>query len=121
LRCEEVRELLPAYVDHDLHPAGEIEVHLASCPGCSAELASYRRLMSDLEGLRDRGEEPSPELLQRVVALIPAPSLVARVMETVQDHKLAVASLGGAAVGATAIAIVSIVWWRARRAVSEAS
>lgn len=118
MRCEEVRELLPAYVDRDLHAAGEIEVHLASCADCSAELASYREILSDLEALRDRGEEPSPDLLERALALIPVPSLGARLLGSVQAHPVAyaLASLGGAAVGATAIAIVR---WRSHR-VSEA-
>ncbi len=118
MRCEEVRELLPAYVDRDLHPAGEIEIHLASCADCSAELASYSAMLSDLKAFRDRGEEPSPDLLERALALIPVPSLGARFLGSVQSHPVAyaLASLGGAAMGATAIAIVL---WRSHR-VSEA-
>ncbi len=115
MRCEEVRELLPAYVDRDLRPVGELEMHLASCGACGAELASYRELLADLGRLRDRGEEPSPDLLARTLSLVPPPSIAARVIGSVQDHRLlyALASLGGAAVGAAAIALV---WWRVRRA-----
>ncbi len=120
MRCDEVRELLPAYIDRDLHAAGEIDEHVASCAACSAELASYYQLVGGLAGLRDRGEEPTPELLQRALALVPPPSISARVIGSLQDHPLlyALASLGGAALGATAIALV---WWRVRRAaVSQA-
>lgn len=113
MRCEEVRELLPAYVDPGLHAAGEIDVHLASCVDCTEKLAGYRRMMAGLAGLRDRGEEPDPELLDRTLALIPPPSFVARLVGSAQTHPVitTVASIGGVAVGATAAALV----WRARR------
>lgn len=123
MTCEEVRALLPAYLDRDLHAVGEIELHLASCVSCGAELASYRSLVSDLGDLRHRGEEPRPELLQKTLALIPSPTIAERVIGSVQAHPIlyTVASIGGAAVGATAIAIAVARRRASRFAVGEAS
>jgi len=104
MTCEEVRELLPAYVDRDLHAVGPVEVHLGTCESCRAELARYRDLLASLASMRDTGEEPGPEFLDRMLELIPP-------VFADQGRKLryALASIGGAAVGATALAIL---WWR---------
>jgi len=105
MKCEEARELLPAYVDRDLHPVGPVEVHLASCSECSAELAHYRELMASLAGLREMDEKPRAEFLDRMLSLVPPP-----VREGMDRRvRYALASLGGAAVGVTAVAIL---WWR---------
>ncbi len=107
MTCEEVRALLPAYLDRDLHPVGEVEVHLASCEACSAELVFYRALLVELRDQRDRGEEPDPLFLQRTLAMVTSPTVARRMIGSVQAHPVvyAVASIGGAAIGATAIAI----------------
>jgi anti-sigma factor RsiW len=119
VRCEEVRELLPAYVDAEPHAAGEVDVHLASCPSCSEELAAYRRMLADLAAFRDRGQDPPLELLQRTLELIPERTRAGRLRGSVQAHPViyAVASIGGAAVGATAAAVA----WRRRRLAKRAS
>ena len=101
---DEVLELLPAYVDRDLHAVGDLELHLAGCADCRSELAGYRQMLVALEALRERDFEPSPAYLDRMLELV-APVLRERVRKT----RLAVASIGGAAVGATAIALV---WWK---------
>lgn len=111
MKCEEVRDLLPEYVDRDLHPVGEMEVHLASCPGCRLELGSYRGLLSALAVMRDSGEEILEEQLERTLALIPSPSIRARVRGAIHEHRVlyaTLASLGGVAVSAAALAVV----WR---------
>lgn len=115
MKCEEVRELLPAYIDRDLHPVGPVEMHLASCSDCSAELIHYRDLMVSLAGLRETGDEPRAEFLDRMLSLIPPQ------MRDGMDRRAryALASLGGAAIGVTAVAIL---WWRlARRATQPES
>ena len=111
VRCDEVRQDLAAYVDGELHPAGDFEVHLASCAGCSAELSVYRDLLSSLEGLRDDELDPSEGLLPRLIELIPPWTVRRRVLGVAQERRLmvALALLGGAALGATALALV---WWR---------
>ena len=116
VRCEEVRELLPEHVDGELHVAGEVEAHLASCAACSAELAAYRGMLADLAGLRDLGEEPGPELLHRTLALIPTPTILHRLIGPFRARPVlvAMASLGGV-VAATAVALR---WLRRRRALA---
>ncbi|MEX2417265.1 MAG: zf-HC2 domain-containing protein [Actinomycetota bacterium] len=115
MKCEEVRELLPAYIDRDLHPVGPVETHLASCNECAAELSQYRDLIGSLAVLRETGEEPRAEYLGRMLSLIP-PSVRAGMD---RRARYALASLGGAAIGVTAVAIL---WWRlARRATQPES
>lgn len=119
MRCEEVRELLPDYVDGELHLAGEVEAHLDSCAACGAVLAAYRGMLADLAELRDLGEKPRPELLHRTLALIPAPTLADRLIGSVPARPLlvAVASLGGAVVAAA----VALRWLRRRRALAASA
>lgn len=107
MRCEEARNLLPAYVDGDPHSVGELDLHLTTCAACRDELAAHRQLLEDLPRLRDAGPEPSDALLRASLALIPAPSVAVRLLGSVQAHPVAyaVASLGGVAVGATAVAL----------------
>ncbi len=119
MRCEQARELIPAYLDDALHAAGALEVHLATCADCARVLADYRRMLEELRALRDRGEEPSIELVERILALIPTTGIGARVLGTrvlgsVQAHPVAyaVAGVGSAVVGATAVAAMR--WWRRR-------
>jgi len=116
VRCEEVRELLPEHVDGELHVAGEVEAHLASCAACSAELSAYRGMLAGLAGLRDLGEEPRPELLHRTMAMIPTPAILHRLIGPFRARPMlvAVASLGGV-VAATAVALR---WLRRRRALA---
>lgn len=107
MRHEDVQELLAAYVDGDLEAEEEMDVHLASCAGCRSHLAAYREMLSDLESLRDRGEEPHPAVLARSLAAIPAPSLAERLKESAQTHPIAYAvAVLGALSGAVAIAVV---------------
>lgn len=102
MRCEEVRALLPAYLDGDAERSAELDAHLAWCEGCRAELAAYRAMTRTLASLREHGAHPGPQLVDRLVALIPAPTVLDRVRLNVYDHPLAytVASLGAAAVTA---------------------
>ncbi|HXF35872.1 MAG TPA: zf-HC2 domain-containing protein [Actinomycetota bacterium] len=113
MTCEEVRALLPAYVDGDAERAAEVDAHLAWCGGCRGELAAYRQVKRTLASLREEGAPPGPHLLDRLVALIPAPSLLDRVRLNVYDHpSLYVAALG---VGA------AFLLWRRVRAVRAAT
>jgi predicted anti-sigma-YlaC factor YlaD len=108
MRCDAVRERLPGYPDGELRPVGPVEVHLASCAACRAELLEYRRLRELLSEMATT-PEPSEELLPAVLRSLPSEPLSSRTPAGART-RYALASLGGAAVGATAIAIV---WWRA--------
>ena len=124
---EHVSDLLPEYAESGLRPAGPIEEHLASCAACTSELRAYRTLLSSLQALRVVEVEPPPEYLDRTLRTVRMASLTAKIPSLVDLRRVsaraltrapragyALASLGGAAVGATAIALV---WWRlARRA-----
>jgi hypothetical protein len=135
VRCEDVRELLPEYAEPGPRPAGAVEVHLASCGACSAELESYRSLLSDLADYRELEvavpdgyldtalrTARSASWRRRVPGRAELRAASLRAAETVRRHgpgvRYAAATIGGAAAGATAIAIV---WWSiARRAMPGA-
>jgi hypothetical protein len=135
LRCDEVLELLPEYAEPGPRPAGPVEVHLTSCAACSAELSVYRSLLRSL-GEYCELEVPVPDgFLEASLKTARTASLRGRIpsreelrvastraADAIRRHgtgvRYAAATIGGAAAGATAIAIV---WWSiARRAMSAA-
>jgi putative zinc finger protein len=120
MRCEQVRPLLPELAEGNLREAGEMERHIASCARCSAELGRYRTVVLELAGLREVLSEPSPGFVERVLSEIPERNWRMLVNRAASDERLhyAALSLGGAVVGATAIALL---WRRAgRRALTVA-
>jgi hypothetical protein len=125
--CEEVRELLPDYAEWGPRPAGAVEVHLASCAECSAELASYRSMLSSLAELREVEEAVPGGYLERTLELIPGDARVRRrewraIPEraiAAAKRRPAAASLTGAAIGFAAIGLVA--WRLGRRALQDAA
>lgn len=115
MRCEEVRPLLPELAEGIPREAGAVEVHLATCAACSADLARYRSIVLELAALREVLAEPPEGFLGRVMAQIPDRHWRALMQRVATDERLhyAVFSLGGAVVGATAIGLL---WWRTRKA-----
>jgi hypothetical protein len=111
VRCEEARPLLAEMAEGTLRDVGLADTHVAGCPRCSLELASYRELLTRLGELRAVVVEPSDELLERVLAATKRGRLGRRVAGNERVQRAAL-SLGGAALGATAIALL---WWRAAR------
>jgi Putative zinc-finger len=125
VNCEQVRELLPEYVDAGPRPAGTVEEHLAACVICSGLLQTYRGLLSSLAELRTVDIEPPAGFLDRTLRTVRLGSYTSRIPRLADIRRVpgravetlvrapragfALASLGGAAVGATAIALV---WWR---------
>ena len=136
LRCEDVLEVLPEYAEPGPRPAGAVEVHLASCAACSAELVVYRSLLTSLGQYRELEVDPPEGFLEASLRTARTASLRGRIptkeellaasnraADAIRRHgtgvRYAAATIGGAAAGATAIAIV---WWSiARRAVSGVS
>ena len=98
----------------DLH---DLEVHLATCPGCAAELAQYREVRTAVASLRHDLEPVPPGLPDRILSVIEEPERrwVDRAIRVARDRRVHVvaASFGGAILGASAIAL--IVWRRASR------
>lgn len=119
MRCEEVRSLLPEFAEDRPRLAGDVEVHLAGCAACRAELGGYRSLVAALGELREDLLEPSPGFLERVLGDVPPfrPGIVRRVTGDERVHH-AMFSLGGAVVGATmgatAVALLRRRPWRQR-------
>ncbi|MHC4777748.1 MAG: anti-sigma factor family protein [Planctomycetota bacterium] len=80
MKCEGIRERLTAYLDGELDETGarEMENHVGTCAGCSAELEGLRETVALLDGweLDPCRELPAPdETADRVLA---ARSAVAR-------------------------------------------
>jgi anti-sigma factor RsiW len=99
----------------------DFEVHLATCPQCARELARYREVVAAVGSLRGVLETAPAGFTDRVMAQVTSPVWLwrSRVTQLAHDRRahVAAASLGGALVGATAMAIV---WWRlAKRAVGD--
>lgn len=97
----------------------DFEVHLATCPECARELARYREVIAAVGALRELQEIPPAGFADSVLAKVTSPVDLwrSRATDLVHDRRVhvAAASLGGALVGATAMAFV---WWRlAKRAV----
>jgi anti-sigma factor RsiW len=114
MKCDEVRPLLVELAEGNLREAGEAERHLASCAGCSAEFARYRTVVVEMSALREVLAEPPPGFLERVLSEIPERTWRTVVHRAASDERVhyAALSLGGVAVGATAIALL---WRRAAR------
>lgn len=68
MRCEEVREALPAYAGERSGDLG-VRRHLADCPDCRAELTRYQELLRDLGALRSAVVEPPPGLARALAAI----------------------------------------------------
>lgn len=106
--------MLAELAEGNLREAGEVELHLASCADCSAELGRYRAVVLELAALREVLTEPASGFLERVISEIPQRTWRTTVHRVASDERLHAAafSLGGAVVGATAIALL---WRRAAR------
>jgi anti-sigma factor RsiW len=93
-----------------------MEVHLATCPECARELARYREVVSAVGALGGTLEQAPVDLPDRVLAhvLEAEHRWAGRARRVIHDRRVhvAAASLGGALVGAGAIAIL---WRRAAR------
>src|SRR5690349_20736501 len=110
MRCEEVRPLLPELAEGGLRPVGPVEMHLSNCADCSEELRRYRSVILSLAELRDGLEEAPAALLAQIPEAERRRGLVRVASDDRVQH--AALSLGGVAVGATAVALL---WWRAAR------
>jgi anti-sigma factor RsiW len=90
----------------------DLEVHLATCPECAADLARYRELMSAMSSLRDEVLEAPVGFSDRVALRLARRDLRVRagLRRLAHDRRthVAAASVGGALLGAGAIALL----WR---------
>ena len=74
MNCDEAEILLHALLDGELDAghSREVEAHLAGCPNCAAQLASFREMRSALAAADLRLAAPA-SLRQRIEAALPAP------------------------------------------------
>jgi predicted anti-sigma-YlaC factor YlaD len=114
MRCEEVREILPAYI-RDGEPALAVRRHLARCPDCRTELAQYDSMLDTMGDLQTTVAEPPRGLKAALVAIPTQPSRV----ETVRGH--VVRNRNAYLGGAVALAgVAGAALWRTRRRVATA-
>jgi anti-sigma factor RsiW len=125
MRCDQIRPYLPGFVGGDLRPdtAEVVAGHIATCNGCTAEIASLDRVRSGLAMVAAREVEPPAGLLdgilertaehtsRRVLAPV-LPFAVDDIARLVSDHKDTIASAAGVAVVAAGAAYAL---WRAVR------
>ena len=110
MKCAEINELLPAYVE-DRDANLTVRRHLSRCPDCRAELGEYETLRTSLAGLQAVHAEPPAELFASLTAIPHNGHPVERVRTHVARNRRAYAGgLAVAVVGAAGAAL-----WRSRR------
>ena len=110
MRCAEIHELLPAYVE-DRYANLTVRRHLSRCDECRAELEEYEALQAGLAGLRSQHAEPPAQLLGALMSIPQEGPATQRVQTHVLRHRKAYAGgLAVAVVGAAGAAL-----WRSRR------
>ena len=111
MKCPEIREALPAYVE-DRYGNLSVRRHLSRCEECRAELERYEALRSSLTEMRDVVAEVPPGLLATLVEVPHEGPAVQRVRTHVARNRGVYAGgLAVALVGAAGAAL-----WRSRRA-----
>ena len=108
MRCEEVREMLPAVVAEG--DTLSIRRHLARCPECRREAAHYEALSAAFTGLRSAHQEPPPALVASLRELSQQQRRIDEVRTHVARNRKAYA--GGAA---AMVGVAGALLWRSRR------
>ena len=110
MKCEEIREVLPAYAD-DPEATLAVRRHLSRCPECKAELANYDSILDGLAELRAVASEPPPGLV-RSLQRIPNDSSRVEQMRThlARNRRIYIGGAAAALVGAAGAAV-----WHTRR------
>ena len=110
MKCDEVREVLPAY-SRDGDVGLPVRRHLSRCPDCTSELTQYEALFGSLASLRTHSVKPPPELFHQLAAIPYRSSRIegART-HVVRNRNRYVAGAAVATAGAVGAAL-----WRARR------
>ena len=115
MRCEEIRELLPAY-EREQQPSLAVRRHLASCADCRTELAFYKDLATGLHDLRRATFDVPPQLTRALVEIPARRDLVGNVRSHVANVRTHVTRNRAAYVGgAVAVAgALGATLWRVR-------
>ena len=110
MRCEEIHELLPAYVE-DRYANLTVRRHLSRCAECRDQLEEYEDLRMGLAALRSVPAEPPADLVGKLAGIPHEGPAVQRVQTHVFRHRKAYA--GGLAVAVLGAAGAAL--WRSRR------
>ncbi len=110
MRCEEVREILPAY-GRDGDTGLPVRRHLSRCADCSAELARYNSLARSLEDLRTQAAEPPAELFHQLASI---PYRTSRAQE-VRTHVTRNRNRYATGVAVAVIGAAGAAFWKTRR------
>ena len=111
MRCEEVREVLPAHVK-DGSDDLTVRRHLARCPQCKAELARYESLMGGLRTLQTRSVEVPAGLFDQLLAIPERSSRLDSARHHVARHRKVYVGGGIAAVALAGAAGAAL--WRSK-------
>ena len=114
MRCEEVREMLPAYAGG---PDATLSVrrHLAKCSACRTEAERYDELQSSLSSMRAESIVPPPQLLR---SLLDIPSGRTSRVESVRGHVVRNRNAYAGGLAVAALGAGAAIWKsRSRRAV----
>ena len=114
MRCEEVREMLPAYAGG---PDATLSVrrHLAKCLACRTEADRYEDLQTSLSTMRAESIVPPPQLLR---SLLDIPSGRTSRVESVRGHVVRNRNAYAGGLAVAALGAGAAIWKsRSRRAV----
>jgi anti-sigma factor RsiW len=110
MKCAEVQELLPAYVD-DKDATLAVRRHLSRCAECRRELEEYGALLGELAAMKQAVVAPPAGLRASLVAIPDGEKPVEKVVTHLSRNRRAYAGgLAVAVVGAAGAAL-----WRSRR------
>lgn len=110
MRCEEVREVLPAY-SRDGDVGLPVRRHLSRCEDCTTKLVQYQSLFESLRDMRTHTAEPPRDLVHRLAAIpYRADRLEGARTHVVRNRNRYAAGLAVAAIGAAGAAL-----WKSRR------
>jgi hypothetical protein len=109
MKCNEVREAIPAYAGESILPLA-MRRHIAGCADCRAEAARYESLMAGMRDLEALPVETPVGLRAQLVGIPVAESRLATARtHVVRNRKAYLGGLAVAVVGAGAAAM-----WRTR-------
>lgn len=111
MKCREVREYLPAYLEEPRGVRHLVEGHLATCADCRRDLEEYRELSATLSSLRDEAVEPpgwlAPALIETVRERAERRAALVQRAQTLADPKVAIAAGALAMAGVAGAILVS--------------
>ena len=115
MRCEEIREVLPAHVKDGSDDLA-VRRHLSRCADCKAELARYESLMGGLRSLQTVTADVPPSLFAQ---LLDVPNATSR-LDSAREHVVRnrKAYVGGGIAALAGAATVAIWLNKNRRAVA---